>query len=91
MLQLLVLLYVFIYCPLIISVYYNLLKKYEDPKYLRSDIPEKFQPFRRRDYKNWNKLEIYFGALVLLPLRLIFVLGSLFSFAFVFFIATKGS
>lgn len=42
MLQLLVILYVVIYCPLIISVYYNLLKKYEDSKYLRADIPEKY-------------------------------------------------
>ncbi|CAD8173929.1 unnamed protein product [Paramecium pentaurelia] len=89
MIELLLLLYIVVYCPLIIYVYSSLLKKYEDPKYHRSDIPEKFQPFRRRDYKNWNKLEIYFGAIFLLPLRLIFVLGSLFAFAFVFFVTTK--
>lgn len=41
MLEFLLGLYVLIYCPLIIYVYSSLLKKYEDPKYHNSDIPER--------------------------------------------------
>lgn len=36
-----------------------------------NSLPELYRPFARYDKRNWNMLEIYFGAVVLLPLRLI--------------------
>lgn len=38
-----------------------------------SKLPEIYLPFARMDKKNWNMMEIYFGAVFLLPIRLVFI------------------
>jgi hypothetical protein len=35
------------------------------------NLEKEYKPYARTDVKNWSILEIYFGALVLLPIRCI--------------------
>jgi lysophosphatidylcholine acyltransferase/lyso-PAF acetyltransferase len=53
------------------------------------ELPENWKPFERYDRKNWRISEIYFGALFLLPIRLLIMVIALCFAFFVFLIAGK--
>jgi uncharacterized MAPEG superfamily protein len=49
-------------------------------KWAENPIPgvtELHKPFERQDRNNWNLFEIYFGAIFLVPIRLIFIIITL--------------
>lgn len=75
-----------VYAPLILLFYWRLLKSFSHPKYT-ANKGDKFKPFMRTDYANWNHLEIYFGALFILPIRAI---GTIVS-AVIFYILLQAA
>ena len=67
-----------LYSISITRFYKNLLnkcKKVHDRDF--SGIDDMYKPFVRYDYKNWSHLEIYLGAIFLLPMRLSMIFISL--------------
>jgi hypothetical protein len=66
-----------IYAIVITRFYKNLIERlsFIDRDY--TDLPELYRPFSRTDYRNWSVLEIYLGAIFLLPWRLLGVFGLL--------------
>jgi len=52
---------------------------HKDLKFLEKPVPnldEKYKPFQRVDRENWILFEIYFCAIFLLPIRLVFIVVS---------------
>lgn len=82
--------YLFIYCPAAIYLYYTILKPFRHEYYDRKDLPEMYLPFKRSDIKNWSKIEIYLGALFIAPIRIPMVLFHMALFNILVFIASKG-
>jgi hypothetical protein len=60
-----------LYSVLIVRFFKRMLAKLRRNDRDYSTLPEEYQPFIRYDYRNWSHLEIYFGAIFLLPIRLL--------------------
>jgi lysophosphatidylcholine acyltransferase / lyso-PAF acetyltransferase len=60
-----------VYAVLIVGYFKNLMQSLKFTEKLDPHLPEKFKPFERHDRANWRMWEIYAGALVLLPLRVV--------------------
>lgn len=54
------------------------------------NLPAKYLPFQRYDRKNWNLIEIYLGAIFLLPIRLFLIVISLLLLGFYIFARYRG-
>ena len=70
----------FIWAAYIISFFSHLInKKLIRYKHLDTNLDEKYKPFERFDYNEWNKCEIYFCAVFLLPIRIAIIISSMAS------------
>ena len=69
----------------------KLYKKFGHSLYQKVDIPEKFLPSRRTDYKNWSPIEMHICSFLLFPIRLLFSLIVIVTFILALLIGTIGN
>ena len=71
MFSILLLLYLYYVWKIVNYLRYSLEIDLNKFKYRDPNIDELYKPYERRDFAKWNKFEIYFCAIFLLPVKLI--------------------